>query len=110
MLIEGEWRGRWIGAEPSDDKRGKRWWVQREGGGESIDDNIVFASGVANVGGEFGDVGKLALLAGGPGRGDAVKGSNERLEVSEDAETVVVIGFVTRSREGRGSDEMRRGA
>ena len=91
-------------------REGRGGGYRERGGGESIDDNIVFASGVTNVGGEFGDVGKLALLAGGPGRGDAVKGSNERLVVSEDAETVVVIGFVTRSREGRGSNEMRRGA
>ena len=42
---------------------------------------------MTDVSGELRDVGKLTLLVGGPGRGDAVKGGDERLVVGEDAET-----------------------
>ena len=44
------------------------------GVGEGISNNAIFAGGVADVGCEFGDVGKLVLLAGGPSRGDTTRG------------------------------------
>ena len=50
------------------------------GAGEGIGDNVVFAGSVTDVSGELGDVGKLALLAGGPGRGDVVKGGDGGLQ------------------------------
>ena len=58
------------------------------------------------VRGEFRDVGKLPLLAGGPGRGDAVKGSDERLVIGEDAETAAFKEKAEVTNGGEDSEEL----
>jgi hypothetical protein len=62
----------------------RRW---KEGGGdvgagEGIGDNVIFARYVADISCEFGNVSKLALLAGRPWRRNAVHGGDEGLMIS----------------------------
>ena len=74
--------------------------------GEGIGDDIVFAGSVTDVGGELGDVGKLALLTCVPGRGDAVKGGNEMLVVGEDVETAAFKEKAEVANGGEDSEEL----